>query len=97
MGSRMPAPSVLVSWCRVLHAAVLLSTTTRAVDHVARLLDFQSGTALRNMFRRYTGMRPGEVRGSEQLGAVLAVLRALISGNRDSAPTARPSAAAGAS
>lgn len=76
----MPTPSVLVSWCRVLHAAVLLSSSTRAVDHIARLLDFQSGTALRNMFRRYTGMRPSEVRGSERLGAVLAVFRATIRG-----------------
>ena len=74
----MPTPSVLVSWCRVLHAAVLLSTSTRPVDQIARLLDFQSGTALRNMFRRYTGMRPSEVRGREQLGAVLAVFRAAI-------------------
>jgi len=74
----MPAPSVLVSWCRVLHAAVLLSSSTRAVDHIARLLDFQSGTALRNMFRRYTGMRPSEVRGGDRLGAVLDVFRAVV-------------------
>ncbi|HYD54551.1 MAG TPA: helix-turn-helix domain-containing protein [Gemmatimonadaceae bacterium] len=68
----LPTPQVLISWCRVLHAAVLLSSTTRPVDQIARLLDFQSGTALRNMFKRYTGMRPGEVRGDRILPTVVA-------------------------
>ena len=58
----LPAPSVLISWCRLLHAARLLDGEERSVERVALLLGFGSGTALRNMLRRYTGLRPTELR-----------------------------------
>lgn len=70
-----PPPGVLLSWCRVLHAAVLLSTSERSVDSIARLLEFQTGSSFRNLFRRYTRLRPTEARGRDGLERVLAVWR----------------------
>jgi AraC-like DNA-binding protein len=65
-----PAPAALISWCRLLYAAYLLDDWRRPIDHVADLAGFSSGVAFRNMLRRYTGLRPGELRehgGSEWL------------------------------
>ena len=58
----LPAPAALISWCRLLTAAYLLRDRGRSVEEVALALDFGSGTALRSMLRRYTGLRTGEVR-----------------------------------
>lgn len=54
-------------------AARLLDDPGRTVEQVALMLDFPSGTALRNMFKRYTGLRTSEVR---QNGGVRCVLHA---------------------
>ena len=62
LAAGLPAPSVLISWCRLLHAARLLDDAERSVERIALLLGFGSGTALRNMLRRYTGLRPTELR-----------------------------------
>jgi hypothetical protein len=43
------------------------------VEQVALLLDFPSGTSLRNMMKRYTGLRSREVREN---GGVQCVLHA---------------------
>jgi AraC-like DNA-binding protein len=58
----LPPPAALISWCRLLHAAYMLRDPRATVERVALDLDFGSGTALRNMFRRYLGLRPKEVR-----------------------------------
>jgi AraC-like DNA-binding protein len=76
--AQLPPPAALISWCRVLHAAVLLTNSAKPIDHIARLLDFQSGSALRNMFRRYTGMRPGDARDADALRRVVATFRASV-------------------
>ncbi len=55
-------PQLLLGWCRLLAAAVLLEEEGRAVDHVALALDFPSGAAFRNMLKRYTGLSPAELR-----------------------------------
>lgn len=60
--AHLPSPSTFVSWCRILHAAHLLMDTGRSVEATALMLDFGSGTALRNMLRRYTGLTPSQVR-----------------------------------
>jgi AraC-like DNA-binding protein len=57
-----PTPSAMIAWCRLLLAARLLEDRGRSVEHVALALEFGSGAALRNMLRRYTGLRPGELR-----------------------------------
>ena len=43
-------------------AARMLDDPARTVEQVALKLDFPSGAALRNMFKRYTGLRTTEVR-----------------------------------
>jgi AraC-like DNA-binding protein len=69
-----PAPSRIVGWCRLLVAARRLEDPRRSVERVAAELGFASGAALRNMLRRYTGLRPADVRAA---GGVEPVLRAL--------------------
>lgn len=73
-GSHLPTPSQLIAWCRLLVAARLLEDPGRSVEQVALLLEFPSGTSLRNMMKRYTGLRPGEIREN---GGVRCVLHAL--------------------
>jgi AraC-like DNA-binding protein len=68
-----PSPSSVISWCRLLVAARLLDDPGRSVEQVALLLDFPSGTSLRNMMKRYTGLASTEVREN---GGVRCVLHA---------------------
>jgi len=75
-----PPPGVVINWCRVLHAAVLLSTTTRPVDQIARLLAFPSPSAFRNVFRRYAETRPGEVRDAAGLRRIVERWRGSLAG-----------------
>ncbi len=60
--ARMPSPRAMIGWCRLLIAARMLDDPGRTVEQVALKLDFPSGAALRNMFKRYTGLRTTEVR-----------------------------------
>jgi AraC-like DNA-binding protein len=66
-----PAPSAVISWCRILVAARLLEDPGRSIEQVALVLDFPSGTSMRNMVRRYTGLRPYEVRENGGMRCVL--------------------------
>ncbi len=68
-----PSPTAIIAWGRLLVAARLLEDPGRAVDEVALLLDFPSGTSLRNMMKRYTGLLCSEVR---QNGGVRCVFHA---------------------
>lgn len=60
--ARLPSPRAMIGWSRLLMAARLLEDPGRTIEQVALKLDFASGTALRNMFKRYTGLRTTEVR-----------------------------------
>ena len=60
--ARLPSPRAMLGWSRLLMAARLLEDPGRTIEQVALKLDFPSGTALRNMFKRYTGLRTTEVR-----------------------------------
>lgn len=71
----MPAPSAIISWCRLLVSARLLEDPGRSIEQVALLLDFPSGTSMRNMVKRYTGLRPGEVRENGGVHCVLHAFR----------------------
>jgi AraC-like DNA-binding protein len=73
-----PPPGFVIGWSRIMHAAVLLSTTRRPVDHIARALEFSTGTAMRNMIRRYTSRRPSELRGHGATDLVLACFLATL-------------------
>jgi AraC-like DNA-binding protein len=71
--AHLPSPRAMIGWSRLLMAARLLEDPGRTVEQVALKLDFPSGTALRNMCKRYTGLRSTEVR---QNGGVRCLLHA---------------------
>jgi len=70
----LPAPSAIISWCRVLLAARLLEDRARSVEGIALALHFGSSAALRNMLRRYTGLRTSQIRAGG-LDCVLTMFR----------------------
>lgn len=67
----LPTPSAIIAWCRLLVSARLLEDPGRTTEQVALLLDFPSGNSMRNMVRRYLGLRAGEVRQNGGLRCVL--------------------------
>jgi AraC-like DNA-binding protein len=60
----LPAPTDLRAWCRLFLAARLLDEPGRTVEAVALQLEFNSGSALRNLMRRRAGLAPWELRAS---------------------------------
>jgi AraC-like DNA-binding protein len=78
--ARLPAPSAVLSWARLLLAAYFLGNPHRTVEAIAMQLDYPSATSLRNMLKRYTGLRPQDVRA---LGGVTPVLTALADSLRN--------------
>jgi AraC-like DNA-binding protein len=69
----LPTPSSMIAWCRLLVTARLLEDPGRSAEQVALVLKFPSSTSLRNMVKRYTGLRTGEIR---QNGGARCVLHA---------------------
>jgi AraC-like DNA-binding protein len=65
----------MIGWCRLLIAARVLDDPGRTVEQVALKLDFPSGAALRNMFKRYTGLRTTEVRENGGVRCLVHVLK----------------------
>lgn len=63
--AKVPPPSTLVTWVRLLLAAELLRSPGQSVERVANTLEFASPTAFRNQCRRYLGVRPSELRSTE--------------------------------
>lgn len=76
--AKVPPPSALVTWVRLLLAAELLRSPGQSVERVANALEFASPTAFRNQCRRYFAMRPSELRTDEgREGAYRAFAEAL--------------------
>ena len=73
-----PVPGALIGWCRLLLAAQLLRSQLGTVEAVALQLDFPSATALRNMLKRYTGLRPADVRAGPGLNRMMAMFEAAL-------------------
>jgi transcriptional regulator GlxA family with amidase domain len=86
--ARVPPPQELMAWCRLTVAAGLLQTTPRTIESVALGLDFPSDTALRNMMKRYTGLRASEVRAAGGMRAVIAAFEAALGSYRRNASSA---------
>lgn len=76
------APSALIGWCRLFVAAHMLEDPNRSVAQIALALDFASSAALRGMLRRYTGLRPQEVRERGGLELVVAMFRRQLRGGK---------------
>ena len=55
-------PGTVVAWCLILLTTALLATPGITVERIAMQLNFPSGTALRNMLKRHTGLRPIDLR-----------------------------------
>jgi AraC-like DNA-binding protein len=67
-----PAPRNIIAWCLLLLAAGLLATPNVTVEQIALQLNFPSATALRNMLKRRTGLRPSDLRARDALGEMCA-------------------------
>jgi AraC-like DNA-binding protein len=72
-----PPPARLIAWGRLMVAARLLEDDRRSVDSVAMSLDYPSGSAFRNIFRRYLQATPQQVRAA---GATRFVIDAFMRG-----------------
>lgn len=66
-----PPPHELLAWCRLAVVGELLTSTTRTIESIALQLDFPSDTALRNMIKRYTGLRASDVRAQGGMRSIL--------------------------
>lgn len=55
-------PGTMLAWCLILLATALLATPGITVERIAMQLDFPSGTALRNLLKRHTNLRPIDLR-----------------------------------
>jgi AraC-like DNA-binding protein len=77
--ARLPSPRAMIGWCRLLVAARMLDDPGRTIEQVALKLDFPSGAALRNMFKRYTGLRTTEVRENGGVRCLVHVFKGELS------------------
>lgn len=82
--AKLPPPSTLVTWARLLLAAELLRSPGQSVERVANTLEFASPTAFRNLCRRYVGMRPSELRTTEGRDAAYRAFAEALTGARRS-------------
>jgi AraC-like DNA-binding protein len=69
------SPREFLNWVRLAIAIDSLERTARSAERVALELGFPSGTAFRNMLRRYTGHTTSELRSVGSLGRMLEVLK----------------------
>jgi len=74
----LPGPAALITWSRLLVVAHLLEDPARSVDQVAAAVGFPSSTALRVTCKRYTGVRPLDLRSRGGHRYVIDLIRAEI-------------------
>jgi len=81
-------PSELLRWVRLALVAYLLETTGCTLERLAIDLAFPSDVSLRNMLKRYTGLRSIDIRRGGGCAVVLDALqvRAAVSQHRDGQP-----------
>lgn len=77
-GNGLPPASALVSWGRILLAARCFEDPEVPVERTALALGFDSGTGLRHMLARYTGLSAGEIRARSGLAGVLPLFVAAL-------------------
>ena len=74
-------PVELLTWTRLALVAYLLEVTGITVEKISIETGYPSPTALRNMIKRYTGLRPTEIRAGGGLQVVVDRLRAGLAQN----------------
>jgi AraC-like DNA-binding protein len=79
----LPPPGAILAWCRLLLVGHFLETPGRTVEGIALRVEFASATALRNMLRRYTGLRPQQVRERGGLRCVVDAFRQSLAEKRE--------------
>jgi AraC-like DNA-binding protein len=79
----LPPPGAVLAWCRLLLVGHFLQTPGRTVEEIALRVEFASATALRNMLRRYTGLRPQQVRERGGLRCVVDAFRQSLAERRE--------------
>lgn len=85
--SGLPSPGALLNWVRLMVVAYLLEAEGRALEHVAAAFGLDSASPLRNLMKRYTGLRSLEVRSGGGLKVVVdAFLRDDAFGRQDGNP-----------
>jgi AraC-like DNA-binding protein len=83
----LPSPGALLNWVRLMVVAYLLEAEGRALEHVAAAFGLDSASPLRNLMKRYTGLRSLEVRTGGGLKVVIeAFLREDAFGRQDGRP-----------
>ena len=88
----LPQPRRIAGWCRVIAAARLLDEPIYTLEQAALRLEFPSGTALRNMMLRYTGLRPREIRENGGVRCVLHLFKRELVATRTDASVQPPAA-----
>jgi AraC-like DNA-binding protein len=89
----LPQPRRIAGWCRVIAAARLLDEPIYTLEQAALRLEFPSGTALRNMMLRYTGLRPREIRENGGVRCVLYLFKRELATTREDAGVPPPASA----
>jgi AraC-like DNA-binding protein len=69
------SPHELLCWCRLAVAGELMARSSRTIESIANQLEFSSDTGLRNMMKRYTGLKASEVRERGGARCVVSALR----------------------
>ena len=67
-------PAELIMWCRLALVGYYLGRTGSTVESIGLTLGFPSHTSLRNVMKRYTGLRATDVRARDGLDTVLSAL-----------------------
>ena len=78
----LPAPADLRAWCRLFMAGRLLEEGGRTVESVAHQLEFTTGSALRNLIKRRTGLAPYMLRDAGGLQYLVACFNAVCETRR---------------
>jgi len=93
----LPSPGALLNWMRLMVVAYLLEAEGRALEHVASAFGLESASPLRNLMKRYTGLRSLEVRTGGGLKVVIEKFLDADAFGRNEPKTRRGNASAGES
>jgi len=92
----LPSPGALLNWVRLMVVAYLLEAEGRALEHVAAAFGLENASPLRNLMKRYTGLRSLEVRTGGGLRIVIdAFLRPDAFGREEPRPRGGDDSSAG--
>jgi AraC-like DNA-binding protein len=91
----LPSPGALLNWVRLMVVSYLLEAEGRALEHVAAAFGLESASPLRNLMKRYTGLRSLEVRTGGGLKVVIEAFLHEDAFGRQEPKSRRPGASAG--